>query len=110
MSTARWISGVCRATQRHPTDVSGEAMSNIVIKSCPECTTIRTFTQEIVVALSNDFKLNAKIEDDVPGEFAVFVDRVPLIQCKGDDLSFAPLMGVGPMTKERPRWPSDPAA
>ena len=61
-------------------------MSNIVIKRCPACPTIRSFTQQIISALADDFRMNATVEDGVNGEFAVFVDGVPVLQRNVDAL------------------------
>ena len=61
-------------------------MSNIVIKRCPVCPTIRSFTQQMVTALADDFRMNAQVVDGVHGEFAVFVDGVPVLQKKVDAL------------------------
>ena len=54
-------------------------MSNIVIKRCPVCPAIRSFTQQMVTALANVFRMNAQVVDGVNGEFAVFVDGVPVL-------------------------------
>jgi predicted Rdx family selenoprotein len=61
-------------------------MSSIIIKRCPASPTIRSFTQQIVTALADDFRMNARIEDGVHGEFTVCVDGVPVIQRTGDAL------------------------
>ena len=61
-------------------------MSKIVIKRCPASPTIRSFTQQMVTTLADDFRMNAMVENGVNGEFAVFVDGVPVIQRKVDAL------------------------
>ena len=61
-------------------------MSHIAIKRCPDCTPIRSWAQEVAAALKSDLGLNARVEDGVEGEFAVYVDSVPVIQRNVDTL------------------------
>ncbi|MBA4187843.1 MAG: hypothetical protein C0467_07480 [Planctomycetaceae bacterium] len=55
-------------------------MSQVTIKRCSSCFHIQSHTSLVVMALSDDLGLSVIVEDGVEGEFAVFVDGVPVIQ------------------------------
>ncbi|VTU02721.1 unnamed protein product [Gemmataceae bacterium] len=60
-------------------------MSQVTIKRCPDCQTIRDHTPSVVDAIKG-LGMHPRVEDGVAGEFAVLVDGVPVIQRNGDTL------------------------
>jgi len=61
-------------------------MSQVTIKRCPTCLSIRGHTQEVVAALKRDLGVKVKVQDGVEGEFAILVDGVPVIQRTSETL------------------------
>jgi len=61
-------------------------MSQVTIKRCPSCQTIRHHTRKIAIALNSDLGVHVRVDDGVRGEFAVLVDGVPVIQRTGETL------------------------
>ncbi len=61
-------------------------MSQVTIKRCPSCAIIQSHTEKVVAALKDDLGRRVKILDGVPGEFAVLVDGVPVIQRTSETL------------------------
>jgi len=55
-------------------------MSQVTIKRCPTCPSIKSHTQEVGAALKRDLGVKVKVQDGVEGEFAILVDGVPVIQ------------------------------
>ncbi len=51
-----------------------------VIKRCPLCPSIHSYTDEVVAALERDMDVKAEVEDGDEGEFTVYVDETPLLQ------------------------------
>lgn len=64
-------------------------MTNVVIKRCPVCPSIRSQVEGITTALRNDLRVSARVEDGVQGELSVYADGVPVIQRTADYLPSA---------------------